>query len=324
VSSAHIRRLKMGRKEVDVLVVGSCNVDFITYTDRVPKIGETVEGVAFAIGNGGKGANQAYQAALLDASVAFVGRVGNDHFGQAFIDTFESVKVDTSHLKKTDTSTGSAQITVDRQSGDNSIIIVKGANDMIVDSDVEVARDAFKPKVVVCQNEIQLDTTVKALHAWKVDGAVVIFNPAPALPLPTSESSEHMLSAVDLLVPNESEAEVMAEMKVSSVDDAKQACDVLRKKGAKGVIMTMGGSGCYVSTPEVEKHIPLTMDDVKVVDSTGAGDSFCGALSSFLARGEQLENAVKKSMTVASYSVQRKGTQTSYHTRAELPSSLFD
>jgi ribokinase len=323
-------------------VVGSSNMDLVTYTATHPKIGETIRGRDFKLGFGGKGANQAVQAAKLGAaSVAMVTRVGADTFGRSTLENYAACGVDCAHVKVCGDSdsgipTGVAQITVDDR-GRNSIIIVPGANDLLSVADVEAAHAAIAAsRVVVCQLECALAATVAALRIARREGVFTIMNPAPA---PTStgnaddiELLRAMYELSDLFVPNETELEALTGLTVSTIDDAERAalrvCDglALGAHGAapKAVVVTLGERGCvYVRRGERSVYVPVRSKIDKVVDTTGAGDSFIGALAFFVASGVPVIHALEKAVVVATASVQRPGTQTSFPTRSDLPTDLF-
>ncbi|WAR18888.1 RBSK-like protein [Mya arenaria] len=296
---------------MDVTVVGSCNIDLISYVPRLPKPGETLQGSKFSMGFGGKGANQCVMTAKLGAKTAMVGKVGKDTFGEDFLKNFNNLGVDTTHCCTTaEVMTGAAPICVD-ETGQNSIVIVPGANLLLSEADLAAAELVIAgSKVVVCQLEINPDVTLAALKMAKQHKVRTILNPAPAIPL-----KHEFFENTDIICPNETE----------SVDDAKRACKELQARGCGSVVVTLGAQGLLVS---VEKDAPPThvpAPSVHVVDTTGAGDSFIGALAFFLSTRPDLGlvESCRRAVQIASISVQAPGTQTSFPTRSQLPQELF-
>lgn len=303
----------------EICVVGACNMDLISYVPRLPVLGETLHGDRFRMGFGGKGANQAVMAARLGAGVAMVAKLGRDVFGENTLKNFQAEGVDTRHVLFTDQAfSGVAPIAVD-QKGDNSIIIVTGANDLLSEEEVAAAEDLIAgAKILVCQLETPLAVSLAALRIAKKHGVYTIFNPAPALPgLP-----EEIYSLSDLFCPNESETAILTGMPVESPEQAEAAAAELLKRGPGAVVITLGEKGSLLMDRGGVKRIPV--EPVKAADTTGAGDCFVGSLSFFLARGKSLEEAVLRANRIASLSVQASGTQTSFPRAAELPAGILD
>uniref|UniRef100_A0A182PZV3 Ribokinase n=1 Tax=Anopheles farauti TaxID=69004 RepID=A0A182PZV3_9DIPT len=303
----------------DVLVFGSCIVDFISYVPRLPKIGETLHGTKFATGNGGKGANQCVAAARLGSRTAMIGKLGEDPWGIAYRKTLasEGVNVDQVYIVPGE-STGIAQINV-ADNGDNQIVIVTGANRRLEPSDVERHAEIFgQARILVCQLETPIEGTIAALKAFK---GISIVNAAPAeRNLPRS-----LLSIASIFCVNETEAALLTDMTtVSDVQQAKVALYKLRDMGCKTIIITLGEKGA-VFAEEQDHHskvyhvLPVKVE--KVVDTTGAGDAFIGALAHFLAKhpDELLANCVAAANHVAAWSVQRPGTQSSFPRFGDVP-----
>ncbi len=306
-------------QEPTICVVGAANMDLISYVSRLPRMGETLHGYRFQMGFGGKGANQAVMAARLGARVSMVAKLGDDVFGERTLDNFKEQGINTTYVSfAQEAFSGVAPIAVDDQ-GNNSIIIVTGANDLLGASDIEKADSAIRTaQVVVCQLEIEIDTTLAALRLARRHGVTTIFNPAPA----RSSLEPELYKLSDIFCPNESEAEMLCGQTVASIDDAEKAARTMLKKGAGSVILTLGERGCLVVTPEGAEHVPV--DRVTVVDTTGAGDAFLGGLASFLARGEGLVESAKRANQVAAISVQGRGTQTSFPSAGDLPKGVLD
>jgi len=297
-----------------VCVVGAANIDLISYVPRLPRLGETLHGTQFRMGYGGKGANQAVMTAKLGAGVAMVCKLGEDVFGEGTLANFREWGVDTEHVTFTDEAfSGVAPIAVDPD-GNNAIIIVTGANDLLSPEDVERARPAIRDSVVVaCQLEVELETTIAALRVAREVGARTIFNPAPAREALPAEI--YRLS--DVLCPNESETELLTGMQAGD-----EAARELLRRGAGAVVLTLGERGCLVVDPDSARHVPV--ERVDAVDTTGAGDAFVGSLAYFLAAGRSLADAADRANRIAAISVRGRGTQTSFPTAADLPAGLLD
>ncbi|ELV13724.1 Ribokinase [Tupaia chinensis] len=284
-----------------VAVVGSCMTDLVSLTSRLPKTGETIHGHKFFIGFGGKGANQCVQAARLGAQTSMVCKVGKDSFGNDYIE----------NLKQNDISTGQ-----------NIIVIVAGANLLLNTEDLRKAAHVIgRAKVLVCQLEITPATSLEALIMARSNGVKTLFNPAPAM----ADLDPRFYTLSDVFCCNESEAEILTGLAVSSPANAEKAALVLQERGCQAVIITLGAEGCVMlsQTEPVPKHIPT--EKVKAVDTTGAGDSFVGALAFYLAYypNLSLEEMIKRSNYIAAVSVQAVGTQSSYPYKKDLPLTLF-
>jgi ribokinase len=251
----------------DVCVVGSANLDLVATTARHPRPGETVLGNNYAEHPGGKGLNQAVSAARSGATTAFVGAVGSDGAGEQLRSVLADEQIDASAVATVDVPTGRALITVD-ETGENSIVVIPGANATIT-SAVAVPPSS----VVLAQLEVPIEAVVAAVTAARAAGSTVILNPAPAAPLPAE-----LIAACDVVVPNEHELELLG------------GVERLLSKGCGAVVETLGAEGADVYMGAGTIRVPAY--DVKVVDTTGAGDAFCGALASRLAAGDELLQAV--------------------------------
>ncbi|CAF3739342.1 unnamed protein product [Adineta steineri] len=314
---------KSNDKKFDVCIVGSCNVDLISYVDRTPKIGETIEGNKFEKGFGGKGANQCVQAAKLGGKVAMISKLGDDVFGKEYLDNLKKLGINTDHVGLTkEAATGVAPIIVDKE-GRNSIIVILGANLLLNEDDIEKAEDIIRQsKVVVCQLEIRQETVLKTFEIARKHSVLSILNPAPM----SEKLNRNLLSAADVICPNQTEAEVLCDFTVETIDDAKKACKKLLELGSRIAIITMGDQGAVISNEDGQyEHVEIEKSS-SVCDSTGAGDSFVGTLALLMAREEKLslKDQVKRACQVASQSVEKKGTQTSYPTKDELRFNLFE
>ncbi|XP_030413178.1 ribokinase isoform X1 [Gopherus evgoodei] len=306
----------------EVVVVGSCMTDLVSLTTRLPKAGETIHGHKFFIGFGGKGANQCIQAARLGAKTLMICKVGKDSFGNDYIENFKRNGISTDFVGQTeDAATGAASIIVNSE-GQNVIVIVAGANLLLDSEDLKRAANAIcKAKVIICQLEITPAISLEALKMAYSNGVKTLFNPAPA----HAELDPQFYTHSDIFCCNESEAEILTGIPVGSPEDAGKVGLVLLERGCKLVIVTLGAEGCVmISVDEpIPKHVPA--GKVRAVDTTGAGDSFVGALAFFMACYPNLsmEEVIRKSNFIASVSVQASGTQSSYPYRKDLPQDLF-
>lgn len=281
----------------DVIVVGSINQDVTVTVPAIPQAGETVLGGALSISPGGKGANQAVAAARLGARVTMVGRVGNDPAGHAMLDNLTANGVDVSKVEyELDTATGTALISVDSQ-GENSIVVAPGANATLQPDSLP----GLSGKVLLLQLEVPMDTVVAAARDFS---GTVVLNPAPAQAL-----SEELLEYVDVLVPNEGELAAVTGI-IDPVDAARSLV------GPRWVAITRGERGALL----VDRDHAITIEApaVEAVDTTGAGDAFCGALAAELARGADVEAACATAVRAGAHAVTRMGAQSALPTRAEL------
>ena len=292
-----------------IVVTGSANIDLTTFTDRFPRAGETMFGSKFQLGFGGKGANQAVAAALCGASVAMIARVGDDLFGPATIQNFQSRGIDASHVQITPgVSSGVAPIFVD-SSGENRIIVVSGANDQLTPADISAAAPALHgADCLVLQLEVPLETVYAALRGARATGVRSILNPAPGQPLDMAQAG-----LADYLIPNETEAEALTGLPVTNLEEARVAASKLRAQGVGRVIITLGSNGALAAGPEGVRHIPAYR--VLPLDTTGAGDAFIGSFATFLGEGFSEDEAIARANVYAALSTLEIGTQRSFVTR---------
>ena len=300
-------------KKSSICVVGACNIDLISYVPRMPAIGETLHGSKFQIGFGGKGANQAVMAAKLGAEVSMVTKLGRDTFGEDTLKNFEAFNINTDHVHFTeDAFSGVAPISVNPE-GQNSIVIVTGANDLLTEAELEAARPVIAQSgAVVCQLEIPIELSLKALSIAREEGVLTIFNPAPAF----KELPAEFYALSDIICPNESETELLTGLPVESDEQAEAAARVLLDRGVKTVILTLGERGALIVDQDGARRIEATRVDA--VDSSGAGDAFVGSLATFLTAGVGLDESVQRSCAIATMSVQKTGTQSSFPSAAEI------
>jgi len=317
----------MVSSKFDVVVVGSCNIDLISYVSRFPKAGETICGSKFTTGCGGKGANQCVMAAKLGATTAMIGCVGDDSFGAMYRDNFASLSVDTNHLHTiVNMTTGVAPITV-TDDGENSIVIVKGANDCLTHKHLEDSAEVIASAgIVLCQLEIDLEITLAALKMARSKGVDTLFNTAPAV----EGLSDEYLQNSTILCCNETEAELLTGMSLGDgSEQRRRVVEVLLSKGPEYVVITLGSEGAVFGckADSTVTHVrPDSGQVTKVVDTTGAGDCFVGSLAYFVAKkpGMGFEEKVRRAVAIASRSVEKPGTQISYPTYKELPACIME
>ncbi|HEX4427037.1 MAG TPA: ribokinase [Terriglobales bacterium] len=292
-----------------IAVVGSANIDLVTFTERFPKPGETIFGQKFDLGFGGKGANQATASKLCGADVFMVARVGSDLFGPATIENFKKLGIDVSNVKQVEgASSGVAPIFVEPD-GQNRIFVVKGANDLLKPADVDAAADMLKSvDCMVMQFEIPIETVYYCVQFARKHGIRSIVNPAPAAPV-----DMQALAGLSYFVPNESEAETITGIPVHNVDDAKKCATKLLSGGVERVILTLGEKGALLAGPQGMEHIPAFK--VNSIDSTGAGDAFIGSFAVFLGEGLPERDAVRRANLYAGLSTTGVGTQKSFYDR---------
>lgn len=282
-----------------VYVVGSINTDLVIGAPYMPAAGETLTGGGFFTAHGGKGANQAVAAARLGGKVVMCACVGDDDFGKAAKKALEQDGIDTRFVRVVEnTPTGTAVIVV--VDGDNRIILDKGANACLSKADVDAAlKEANEGDILLAQLENPVEIVGYALKKGKEKGMTVILNPAPA-----NVEAKGYLSDCDLVIPNETETEIFGGRE-----------NILEKTGGN-LIVTLGSKGFEIIQGGVSKTYPCIK--IKAVDTTAAGDTFCGGLVAKLAEGKTLETAAKFGSLAASIACTRKGAQPSVPTKAEV------
>jgi ribokinase len=284
--------------EFDVVVVGSCNLDLVSTTTRLPSPGETIRAVAYAEHAGGKGLNQAVACARMGARTAFIGCVGNDSAGIMLRDLLNSEGIDTSQLVTVDAPTGRAFITVDA-SGENTIVIVAGANAHVGQTLITLPSS----KVLLAQLEIPLEIVTHVFS--QAQNAITVLNPAPAAVIPSE-----LLSLCDIAVPNETESAAFG------------GTQFLLGAGVTTVVTTLGERGAEISNATSMTLIaPYKVD---AIDTVGAGDAFVGALCAELARGENIEHAARIASIAGALATTVHGAVPSLPTRAAVMSLYAD
>jgi ribokinase len=302
---------------MSVVILGIYVTDLTFRAKRMPAIGETIAGTAFAMGPGGKGSNQAVAAARAGADVVFCTRIGADAFGEIAQSTWAAEGITSRATVVEGMSTGAAHIYVDDLTGGNAIIVVAGAAGTLGPGDVDaIEADIAKARVFVTQLEQPVAAARRGLELARRHGVTTVFNPAPAMPL-----DDDIYPLCDYITPNETEATTLTGVAISSVDDARRAADILIAKGARAVIVTLGAEGALLHTPELSELVPA-LDCGRVVETAGAGDGFAGGFAAALARGDSPLDAVRFGCALASLSVTRAGTAPSMPTLAEINAVL--
>ena len=290
-----------------IAVIGSNMVDLITYIERLPVQGETLEAPDFALGCGGKGANQAVAAAKLGSEVLMVTKVGDDLFADNTLANFRRFGIDTRHVTRAPgRSSGVAPIFVQPDSH-NSILIVKGANAALGPADIQAAEaDLRDCALIVLQLEIALETVYAAIDCGQRLGIPVLLNPAPAV----ADLSAAHLARLDYFVPNETELALVSGLPVADRDSAFVAARVLAGRGIRHVVVTLGAAGALYVGEEGEFSLPGQR--VAAIDTTGAGDAFIGCFAHCRVQGLGLREAMQRAVAYSALSVTGRGTQTSY------------
>ena len=296
----------------NILVIGSSNTDLVIQTSHFPEPGETVMGGVFSTFAGGKGANQAVAASRLGAKVTFVARVGNDGFGRQAIDSFDKEGITTSHIFIDENEpTGVASIIINKD-GENTIVVAPGANNMLSKTDIEAIVSLVEATdIVLVQLEVPLETVTFVIQLAHKLHKKIILNPAPAVKL-----DYNLLSYLDIITPNESETKILLGKKVSDLKSASEAAQVFLDKGVKNVVITLGKQGAFFKNDHEEYLIPAIKTEV--IDTTGAGDTFNGALAVAISEGKSWRDALDFSNKAAAISVSRLGAQSSIPFRKEI------
>lgn len=296
----------------DVVVVGSINMDFVAFASRLPGHGETVTGRSFSASPGGKGANQAVAAARLGARTALLGCVGSDEIGTTLRSSLEANHVSCAAIKVADGSVSGVAMVVVEDTGANMIVVTPGGNSLLTPLDIAEHEDLIAgANIVALQLEIPLEVTLAAARAAHAKGKTVVLNPAPAQPLPDA-----LLRCVDYLVPNETEAEQIAGVRIDDVESALRAGALLQARGARNVLVTLGERGVAAVTASGSVH--RAAYPARAVDTTAAGDTFIGGLCCGLAQGMSLDEAIALGQAAAAICVTRAGAQQSIPCRAEV------
>jgi ribokinase len=295
-----------------ITVVGSSNTDLVAKVPKLPAPGETVMGSEFIIAPGGKGANQAVAVARIGGDVTFVAKLGMDDYGEQALKNFKKDGINTSFVfREPDVSSGVALIFVDK-TGENMLVPIPGANGRLSPDDIDKARSAIEnADILVVQLEVPLEAVERAVAIAHKSGVPVVLNPAPGRKLDTS-----LIEKVSYLTPNETEAEILTDIKVTDDTTAQKAGKKLLDIGSKTVIITMGKRGAMLITQDGSELVPAFV--VESVDATAAGDAFNGGLAYAIASGKDLREAIKFGNAVGALTVTKMGAQPSMPTRDEL------
>lgn len=296
-----------------VVVFGSFVVDLTARTPRLPMPGETVLGSAFSMGPGGKGSNQAVAAHRAGADVTLVTKVGRDVFGAVATDFYRQEKMDTAYVIEDDAhETGCALITVDEHSAQNEIVVISGACGHLTEADVEKCRALIeRAGVLLLQLEVNFDALFRVIEIAHAAGVPIVLNPAPAKELP-----DEILRMVDVVTPNETEAQLLTGVHIETEADARQAAEVFLSKGVGQVVITLGAMGAFAMDRGKSELLPRL--EVKAVDSTGAGDAFNGGFVMAMAEGADLFTALRYGNVTGALSVTRMGTAPAMPHREEI------
>ena len=295
-----------------IVVLGSLNMDLVVRSPRLPAAGETILGGPFQTFPGGKGANQAVAIARLEAPVTMIGRVGADAFGNELLQAAAKDGVDVQAIiRDPQAATGVALITVDA-AGQNTIVVASGANMNVSPADVEQHAGLIeRASLLVMQLECPLDAVQSAARLAHQAGVRVVLNPAPARELPAE-----LLASIDLLAPNQSELLLLIGSELPLPVATRQLIDL----GVPNVVVTLGGEGAYLASPQTETYLPP--HPVAAIDTVAAGDAFVGALAVALAEGKPLKQAVRWGNAAGAIAVTRQGAQPSLPTRSEVLAML--
>ncbi|MCJ8321381.1 MAG: ribokinase [Colwellia sp.] len=318
---------------MNIVVIGSTNVDMIIKVPRIPRPGETILGDDFSSVMGGKGANQAVAAARSlktqtletrtlgkNSQITFVSRVGNDIYGKQAITGFNQDNINTTYIQVDEhQATGIALINVSA-SGENSISVASGANAKLSIVDIEASRDVIEQAdVVLMQLETPLESIKRAAEIAKSANVRVILNPAPA---PIEAIPDDILRLISTITPNETETFLLTGVEVTDLESADLAAQVLLDKGLETVILTLGDRGAFIKTKKISKYVAGFK--VNAIDTTAAGDVFNGAYTVAIAEGNTLEDAVRFANAAAALSVTKFGAQPSVHKRQEIDKFLLE
>ncbi|MBA4603394.1 ribokinase [Thermoactinomyces mirandus] len=295
-----------------ILVIGSFMTDLVVQTDKVPVEGETTIGKTFNRFTGGKGANQAVAAARLGGNVTMAGKLGKDDFGKEHMEALKANGIDFhSVLFDPEASTGIGNIVID-STGNNRIIVVPGANLKLTEQDIENMETVIRTSdIVVLQLEIPMATVYKAVDLANRHGKTVILNPAPA-----QKINPDIVNKVDYIIPNETEASLLANVEVKSLEDARKASEMLLNQGYKNVIITLGEKGVVCRNHEQFEHFKPYK--VKAVDTTAAGDSFIGSFAFGLSKDLSIDQAIELAVAASALTVTKLGAQPSLPTMEEV------
>lgn len=291
---------------MNVVVIGSMNMDYVVNVNKLPKKEETISATSFTTSIGGKGANQAFAAKKLGAEVFMIGAVGNDEAGRRITERMKEENIDTTRIETVNVPTGNAMITVE-ESGSNTIVVYPGANDYVSKNLIGKNEDIIKEAdFIILQLEIPIESVEYAVKLAKKYNKKVILNPAPAKKIP-----ESLYEFIDILTPNETELESLSKEK-----DIKNGAKLLLHRGVKEVVVTIGDKGCYYLSKEDEFIIDSI--EVNAIDTTAAGDSFNGALAVGLCEGKSMKETLRFANIVGALTTTKHGAESSLPNRMDV------
>ncbi|MBE6631613.1 MAG: ribokinase [Ruminococcaceae bacterium] len=304
----------MERKKITV--VGSYNVGLFLKGENIPKVGETLIGNSFTEGGGGKGSNQALAAGKLGADAVFVGCIGNDSYGKYALSLYKSIGVSSEYIRVNDSiHSGISVIFIDSK-GNNSIMVVPGANYSLSKEDIDNAFSVMNESAIVgFQLENELDIVAYGIKRANESGATVLLDPAPAQKLP-----DELYKYIHIIKPNEHEAYSLSGIKVTDEKSAEEAGKWFISKGVRTAIITLGDKGAVLVEKERTAYFPSVEADA--VDTTGAGDCFSGAFMTALSEGKTIDEAIRFAHVAASISVRSLGVVEALPTRAQVEELL--
>ena len=300
-----------------IVILGIFVADTAYRAERQPKMGETILGTSFVLGPGGKGSNQSVAAAMAGGRVHFITRLGPDAFADIARATWAKAGVVPEVKVDAESYTGAAYIFIENATGNNAIIVSPGAAGRVSSEDVEAKADLIRSaSIFVTQLEQPIPAALRGLQIARAAGVTTILNPAPAARLP-----DEMLALCDYVTPNESEAEALTGLPVTSVDEAKRAAAALLAKGVGAVVITLGDKGALYHDARQSVHVPV-ISAGPVVETTGAGDAFNGGFAVALSEGKGVIDAVRFGCATAGISVTRPGTAPAMPDRSEIDALL--
>ena len=302
-----------------ICVFGIFVADICFFADSIPVAGQTILGEKYIIGPGGKGSNQAIAAARAGGEVSFISKVGSDNYADLAISLYKDSGINYDGLEIDENeSTGSAGILINRKTGENAINVVPGAAGTIgknlIDKSLSIIKNS---KIFLTQLETPKDITLYALKEAKSQNCITILNPAPS-----SEIPDDYFQYFDFFTPNETEASFYFNKPVKNEDDCKVAGKYFLEKGVKNILITLGERGCYFKNKDEEFLMPASQLNKPVVDTTGAGDAFNGALSVALSQNKTYKQSIEFANLVAGISVTREGAANSMPTKKEIEESI--
>lgn len=300
-----------------IVILGIFVADTSYRADRMPKMGETILGRTFALGPGGKGSNQSVAAAMAGGKTHIITRLGRDDFAQIARSTWDKAGVTPEVTEDAESYTGAAFIFLEHATGNNAIIVAPGAAARITPQDLEAKTELIRSaSIFVTQLEQPIPAARRGLEIARAAGVTTILNPAPA-----SELDDDLLALCDYLTPNESEAETLTGLPVTTLVEAERAADALLARGVGAVVITLGGNGALYRDRARSVHVPV-ISAGPVVETTGAGDAFNGGFAVALSEGRDVVEAVRFGCATAGISVTRPGTAPAMPSRSEIDALL--